>query len=314
MKKHLLLLLAFIFSLNSVAQTTLFSEDFETGNTFTLNSTDLGATTSFNTWLVNNSFTGGGGTFFCFGFPFSFTVSNTPTQPVGITNAPQSNYMHITAQAAISSGITCASYIPSDGGTCVANESNFSKMTAPISTLGFTNVTLDFWWMCGGSSDAYGEVYYSIDGGTSWVLKQSNMNNVTSWSQTAFSDVAWDNIANLQFAYRFVNNTASTETDPPFSIDDIIVTGDNTLNVTNIDSFVDLVIYPNPTNRDINILFNKTYKDIKVNIVDITGKKIQSNHFTNEKELNLQLFANKGIYFLNITADSKILNYRIIKQ
>ena len=76
--------------------------------------------------------------------------------------------------------------------------------------------------MCAGSVDGYGEIYYSLDGGTTWVLKQSNFNNVTSWSQTAISDPLWDNQTSLQFAYRFVNNTAA---DPAFSIDEIIVTG-----------------------------------------------------------------------------------------
>ena len=209
----------------SFSQTTIYQETFETGNSFTMNSTDLGGTTTFNTWLMNNTYSGGSGTVICLGFPFSFTVSNTPSQPVGITNSPSSNYMHISAQAAISSGITCASYIPSDGGTCVSDETNFAKMTAPISTVGFTSVMFDFWWMCAGSVDAYGEIYYSLDGGSTWVLKQSNLNNVTNWTQTAISDVAWDNQSSIMFAFRFVNNTAATAADPSLSIDEIIVTG-----------------------------------------------------------------------------------------
>ena len=149
--KRLLLIGCTLFTTIAFSQTTIYQENFETGNSFTINTTDLGGASTYNTWLMNNTYSGGSGTFICLGFPFSFTVTNTPSQPVGITNSPSSNYMHITAQAAIASGINCASYIPADG-TCVTNESNFSKMTAPVSTLGFNTVTLDFWWMCAGSA------------------------------------------------------------------------------------------------------------------------------------------------------------------
>jgi hypothetical protein len=222
--KKLLLFGCSFFAAFSFSQTTIYQENFESGNTFTLNTSDLGAATTFNTWLMNNTYAGGSGTLICLGFPFSFTVANTPSQPVGITNAPSSNYMHISAQAAVASGITCASYIPSDG-TCVSNESNFAKMTASISTLGFTGVTFDFWWMCAGSANAFGEVYYSLNNGSTWILKQSNLNNVTNWSQTSISDPAWDNQATLMFAFRFVNTTASTAADPAFAVDELIVTG-----------------------------------------------------------------------------------------
>ena len=222
--KQLLLSVGLFLSLGTTAQTTLYQENFNSGNTFNLNSSDLGASTVYNTWLVNNTYAGGSGTFVCMGFPFSFTIPNTPSQPVGITGNPSSNYMHISAQAAISSGITCASYIPSDG-TCVTDESNFTKMTTPISTVGYTSVTIDFWWMCAGSSTAYGELYYSLDGGSTWILKQSNFNNVTNWTQVAITDAAWDNVASLMFAYRFVNTTAATAADPSLSIDEIVVTG-----------------------------------------------------------------------------------------
>ena len=213
MKKTLLLLIISL-SINGFAQTILFSETFETSNSFTLNSTDLGGGSTFNSWVINNSYTGGSGTLTCLGFPFSFTVSNTPAQPMSITGSPSSSYMHISAEAAISSGINCASYIPSDGGTCISDETNFTKLTTPISTLGLSGIFFDFWWICAGSIDSYGEVYYSLDGGTTWIVKQSNMFNNTNWTQSNITDPIWDNQPSLQFAFRFVNNTAATAAGP----------------------------------------------------------------------------------------------------
>ncbi len=235
MKKLLLSAAAILFATIGFTQTTIYQETFETGNTFSLNTSDLGASTIYNTWLMNNVYAGGAGAFICLGFPFSFTVANTVNQPIAITGAPSSNYMHIAAQSAISNGITCASYLPADG-VCALDESNFSKMTAPISTLGFTGVDFSFWWMCAGSVTAFGEVYYSLDNGVTWVLKQSTLNNVVNWTQMILNDVAWDNQSSLMFGFRFVNTTAATAADPAFSVDEIIVTGMapvNTITTTN---------------------------------------------------------------------------------
>ncbi len=222
--KRLLLYASVAFALHGNSQTTLYQETFETGNSFSMNSSDMGGFSTYNTWLMNNVYFGGSGTFVCLGFPFSFTVVNTPSQPAGIAGFPSSNYMHITAQAAISSGITCASYIPADG-TCAFVESNFTKMTTAVSTVGYSNVTFDFWWMCAGSVDAYGQLYYSLDNGATWVLKQSNMNNTINWSQTAVTDPLWSNQASIKFAFRFVNNIASTAADPSFCLDQLTLTG-----------------------------------------------------------------------------------------
>ncbi len=227
--KKLLLFTCSLFAAYGFSQTTIYQETFETGNTFTMNTSDLGAANTYNTWLMNNTYSGGAGTLICLGFPLSFTVVNTPTQPVGITGSPSSNYMHITAQAAVTSGINCASYIPSDG-TCALDESNFSKMTTSFSTAGFTGVDFSFWWMCAGSATAVGEVYYSLDNGVTWVLALGTLNNVTNWTQTTLTDPAWDNQSSLMFGFRFINTVASTAADPAFSVDEILVTGMGAMN------------------------------------------------------------------------------------
>lgn len=253
--RRLLLFGGLFFTAFSFSQTTIYQENFETGNSFTMNSTDLGGASTFNTWLRNNSYTGGSGTFICLGFPFSFTVGNTPAQPSGITGFPSSNYMHISAQAAVSSGITCSSYIPSDG-TCVSNESNFTKMTSPISTVGFSNVTIDFWWMCAGSANAFGELYYSLDNGTTWTLKQSNFNNTPNWSQTAITDPLWSNQSSLKFAFRFVNTTASAAADPAFAVDQIVVTGASSTNSISIVSIQPQLTWCAGSTPSLQVIFN----------------------------------------------------------
>lgn len=220
--KKTLLLLTLSVGISGFSQTTVYTEDFETGNSFTMNTSDLGAANTNNTWLMNNTYAGGSGTLMCLGIPLNFTVAATPSQPGGITGSPNSNYMHIASQAAISNGINNASYVPADG-TCFFAETNFSKMTAPISTTGLTDISFDFWYICGGSADAFGEVYYSLDGGSTWILKQSTLNNTSVWTQLSLTDAGWDNQASILFAFRFVNNTATAGAEPSFSVDQIEV-------------------------------------------------------------------------------------------
>ncbi|MDG0973842.1 MAG: T9SS type A sorting domain-containing protein [Crocinitomicaceae bacterium] len=225
MKKLLLTLSAFL-AFGTYAQTILYSEDFETGGTsISLNATDLSSTPlGVNYWVINNAYTGGAGTVTCLGFPFSFTVPNTAAQPGGITGSINSNYLHIVGEAAVNSGINCSSFQAADG-ICTFNENNFSKMTSDISTIGYSDVTFDLYWMLGGSPEIYGEIYYSTDGGTTWTLQQGQLNSQTTWTQSSFTNSLWDDVTSLRFGFRFVNTTASTVAEPGFCIDEINITG-----------------------------------------------------------------------------------------
>jgi len=222
-------ILTFSFSLLGLvlhAQTTLFNEDFETGGSaFSYNTADLSSasgTTGTNQWVVNDNYVGGTGTLTCLGFPFSFTIPSTTAQPAGISS-PNGQYAHIVADAAAASGINCASFQAADG-LCVFDESNFMSMNSDISTIGMNNIELTFWWLCAGSATSFGQVYYSLDGGISWTLASSSQfNGMSSWAFSQILNPSFDNQAQIRFGWRFVNETAVSAQDPPFSIDDIAV-------------------------------------------------------------------------------------------
>jgi hypothetical protein len=228
---YVLSTLAVLFlSAASVAQTTLYSENFNgASNSFQLNSTALSSGSSTNAWLVNNDYTGGSASFVCMGFPFSFTVTNTPAQPAGITGNPTSNYMHICATAATAGGINNSNYQAADG-FCTFDENNFTEMCCDVTTLGHSNVSLSFWWLCDAEPGAgYGEVYYSTDGANSWNLLSapvSEYSGQATWIRQTITNPAFDNQLGLRFGFRFVNSTSGgAPADPPFSIDDVIITG-----------------------------------------------------------------------------------------
>ncbi len=301
-----LLFFALIFGLTSNAQTTLFSENFETGGTsFTLNTSDSGgATSGSNLWVVNNAYAGGNGSLICLGFPFNYSIQSTPNQPGGITASPNSSYLHILSQEALNDNIHSSSYMSADG-ICFLPESNFSKMAAAISTTGYTNVSIDFWWLCAGSANAFGELYYSIDGGNTWVLNNTNFNNQSSWVQTSISNPVWDNQADLRFAFRFVNNTASTAADPVFSIDDIIVLGETPLGNHDFNKQSNTInLSPNPSHDFIKISGLKQIENYT--IYNVLGMETHKGTISNNEKIDIQNLTN-GFYFI------KFKNKRIIK-
>lgn len=245
MKKRTLLFTCLFISYISFTQTVLWQEDFEGTPDFTLNSTDESSTAAGeNPWVVNNIYAGGSGTFICLGFSFPFTVPAAANQPAGISNGPTSQYLHVTPQIAINSGgsVPAASYVAADGVCILGGQNTFSRMSSDINTTGYDSISLDLWWMCGGSTLYYGELYYSTDGGSVWtsVINPTTGTNEwrdeVSWVNDQITNSNWHGQSTLRFGFRFVTGTSTTgsELDPGFAIDDITVTGfNNCVNTSN---------------------------------------------------------------------------------
>lgn len=211
---------------------TLFFERFETGGiTFTLNTADMGgvnAATGYNQWVVNNVYTGGSGQLVCSGFPTTFTIPDNQLQPAGVTGGTSTNYMHISSDAAQASGIFNNSFLAANG-LCGGNESYFTAMNQDVSTTGYSTVNLSFWWMCGGGSNSFGEVYYSTDSGISWALANSTAaaySGQNTWVQQVITLPAFTGQTTLRFGFRFVNNITLSASDPAFGIDEVFVEGE----------------------------------------------------------------------------------------
>lgn len=202
--KHTLLAATLFCGFSAFSQVTLFQDNFESGSgNWTLNG-GSGA----NTWLVNNEYIG-----------FSGLISDTPTQPGSFTNAPTSNYLHITNTTICGGLAVCNSNF--DTGS---SSSQPATLTNSVNTTGYTNVTLSFWYLCAGALNvSYGTIEYSTDGGLSWTSTGTNYVNTVTWTQASVSLPAWSNVANLKFRFRWQNGAAGN--DPAFSIDEVTITG-----------------------------------------------------------------------------------------
>ena len=208
------------------AQAVIYSEDFEgVSPSVTLNTTDAASEVGvWNTWVINDVYAGGDGDVECLGFPLPYTIVSTAGQPGGITSA-NGSYLHTASVEGIADGILCCSFGAADG-FCVTADNTFTRMNTDVTTTA-ADVTLSFWWLCGGGNNNYGQVYYSIDGGTSWIqitTPIAQYRNQTSWAQQNITLPAFSNQATLRFGFRFHNAISASAQDPGFGIDDVRIT------------------------------------------------------------------------------------------
>jgi len=234
MKLSLLLPLFFIaISLQAQNSDSLLYERFETGGAaFNLNTPDesgVSAAVGYNQWIINDEYTGGNGQLVCSGFPTTFTVPNTPLQPAGITGGTTTKYMHIISDAGQSSGILNCSYLAANG-LCGNDEYNFSTMAQDVNTSAYDSVTVSFLWLCEGAASIYGELYYSIDSGTSWNVvstPSAQFSNQSTWTNRTITIPAFAGQTTLRFGFRFVNEVSFSAGDPGFAIDEFLITATN---------------------------------------------------------------------------------------
>lgn len=240
--KSFLFLICVVGSLSLSAQTTIYSENFNgASHTWTLNTTDAQSTAGpnvpqniFNYWIVNNIYQGGQGTINCtvFGIPFpgNYTFTNTPTQPAGITGGPTSNYMHITT----ADGPLNAGYLGPDG-LCVSAMNHFTRMSSDVSTTGFDEVSLKFWWMGTGASNSFMQLFFSTNQGATWTQVQfataTHFTQNGQWIEETVTRPEFANQANLRFGFRLANGANNTAFPGPsigYSLDDIRIVGSST--------------------------------------------------------------------------------------
>ncbi len=195
---------------------TIFKDNFNAGaGNWTLN-----GGTGGNQFIVNSVYAGGTCTIIF--FP-SGTIAATPNQPAGITGGPQSSYLHIKATT---NPDGCNAPWPPANANFDGDEAStqYATLTNPISTTGYTNVAIKFYWLGNGSATANGSVQYSANGGA-WTTIGATLSGSSAWTQATVSNAALDNQASLRF--RFVwTNTFAGGNNPALAIDQVEVTGE----------------------------------------------------------------------------------------
>lgn len=234
-----ILLLSSVFQAQNIQ---LFAEDFNSGSgaTFTLNRDTNFPNTGDNQWIINNQFSG---------VPlYGNTIAQDSIAGGGtISGAPFSRYLHIhDTKAALSNNVANANWDPNSASDV------FAAITDPICTKAITDVKLSFFWLCEGSADAYGEVYYSRNGGP-WIKTGANKYwNQDRWKYEVVQNPAFDDVQALRFGFRWINTTGGT-TNTSMAIDEVIVVG--TYDQVNNPIQIDITtVIPNPVCRGSNVI------------------------------------------------------------
>jgi len=119
-----------------------------------------------------------------------------------------------------------------DFGFCSDVTTNKRSQSMNISTIGQSNLTLNFNYIENGQGTIDGcVVEYSINGGTSWIQLGDPAKTTLCtggqglWTAQSYSlPIACEGIANLRIAYHWQNNADGIGTDPSFAVDDITIT------------------------------------------------------------------------------------------
>jgi gliding motility-associated-like protein len=208
--KYLLLIIASLF-IAGVAncQHQLYFENFEGASTFMLNDTGAGVSNKGNNmWIINNTYLGGG--------IYPKTINEDSTFGGTISFAPTSHYLHIYDSA---STYKNDNYNPAD------SSNRFAHMITGVCTKNLTNINFNFFYVCQGSATAYGEVYYSIDGGP-WTQTGSPLyNNRYKWQYATVTNPAFTDVEDLRFGFKWHNDKATGKDTSAMGIDDASIFG-----------------------------------------------------------------------------------------
>lgn len=201
-------------------QILLRFEDFSAGagSSFDLNSTGPAgnlAQAGLNQWVINNSYTSA---------PTYPITPNQNTPVGGAINNPNGNYLHVYNTA---SGVTGTHYEPVD-----ASENH--AVSAPICTQGLTDVRVSFFWIAAGNAtEAFGQLLYTTDGGTTWapttsLAGRTNYFGQNNWRFETVTLPQFSDVVDLQFAFRWFNDGTPSfpGTALGFAIDDFQITAE----------------------------------------------------------------------------------------
>lgn len=222
--KILLLLGTTFFMSQNFAQTTVYSEDFTSGSTWTLNTITGAEGTYPNVWYISCQEDG-----------------QIPGQ-CGTACSISDNSLHVSANSIL--GDLGAAYLEGIG----CNTSRRAE-SGNINTVGASNLTLSFDMIGAGNAQDYTELFYSTNGGTGWVSLASHLTSLCCggvactgsaqglWQNNTYTlPASCEGITNLRIAFVWKNIDDGSATDPSFAVDDILITmpaAVNTITTTN---------------------------------------------------------------------------------
>lgn len=90
-------------------------------------------------------------------------------------------------------------------------------------------------------------------------------------------------------------------------------------NTVDIDNSISMEVYPNPATNffSVELSLDRVSSDVNVQLVDLSGKVVSNNSFTNVKDNTLKIATDQfsaGVYIVNVFTDSGVKTERILIQ
>jgi hypothetical protein len=102
---------------------------------------------------------------------------------------------------------------------------------------------------------------------------------------------------------------AKDECNSTSSCYEVVVTSDNENHLKNTISY-----YPNPVFNELTIHLNKTYRHIGLKIEDLYGRNVLSGNYKDQHAIQVNMEKlNRGIYFIQLSADRENTSFKITK-
>jgi hypothetical protein len=212
--KNYLLLLFFIQQLSFFAQNIIWQDDFENPATWTLNAAIGSNGIDANIWVISDAEGG-------------VAAGNCGVAGNG------NKTLHVGCQGAwcVGSGAT---YNAGDGGLgfidATTNKRAYTSANINTMNTGVLNLSFDYIGMGQPGTD-FGNVVYSLDGGSNWAVLQSINSGTTCasgqglWSSVvALLPASCSNISTLRIGFEWHNDNDGNGSDPSLAINNVKIT------------------------------------------------------------------------------------------
>jgi|GEM_PF-2779071 PKD repeat protein len=147
---------------------------------------------------------------------------------------------------------------------------------------------------------------------------QVNFTNASSHYNSLLWDFGDSNTSTENNPVHVYNDSGTYDVSLSVTKCDKVVTLTKTLNIdielgTSEFQVENLAIFPNPAKSELNIKLNKIYREIKIQLVDSTGKILTSKTVFDQFETSLNVARfQSGIYMLKVVADEFNFTQKIV--
>ena len=149
------------------------------------------------------------------------------------------------------------------------------------------------------------KMIFSVDGNVHYTYNPS-IKNIENWPYSAPQY--------LLFNVAILPNITAGFTESAMELDYVRIYQESTASVSKNDNLLEVTLFPNPVNNELNIHFSSDLNAIKGTIYTITGQKIQEFYQKSKsKEIDVSNLA-KGVYFLRLASEKGTSLHKIIKN